>query len=397
MIPSVMVPVTHKEILEALRIKANNRNKIQEFEQKFSEYIGCEHAIATSSGITALYILLKAYGLERGDEVIVPAYTCESVPRVIIDMGLKINFVDIDKGTYNISIEDLHSKMSRNTKAIIAIHMFGNPCEMDEIMDIASNYNSVVIEDSAQCIGAEYKGKKTGTIGDAGFFSLNEGKPITTMGGGFIVTNDRQIAEKSRKIIENFKAFDMLKKIGVVTKLFAYYMLKNPFYYGLVYSMIESRRNNRRNRLKVANNLKFFKYTDMQASIGLIQLSNLENFNIARMKNAKFLIDHLSIEGIHLPKIVKHSKPIFLRFPIWFENIIEEQRDSLIRELRISGIDVSVAYPNSLPKFFLDLNGFPNTEEIIKKTITLPTHPYIRKIDLNKITESLKKAISNFS
>jgi dTDP-4-amino-4,6-dideoxygalactose transaminase len=387
MIPSVIVPVTSKEILNAVNF-LNTNNKIAEFEIKFSEYIGCEHAIATYSGTAALYVLLKAYGLKKDDEVIVPAYTCESVPRLIIDMGYTINFVDVDKETYNISIEDLKSKISINTKAILAIHMFGNPCEMKEVMEIAADYNAVVIEDAAQSMGAEYDGKKIGTIGDAGFFSLGEGKPLTTINGGFIVTNDERIAEESRRIIEEFDEFGIRKKFAVVTKLLTYYMLKNPRSYDLIYKMIENRRLTRRDKLKVStglNHLKF-KYTDMQASVGMVQLASLERFNEARERNTAFLMKHLkAMKGIHLPKIVRHGKPIFLRLPIWVEDITERQRADLIDKLRKSGIDAPVAYPNSLPQFFLRVNGFPNVEEMVKKTITLPTHPLVKENDLKKI------------
>ena len=393
MIPSVTVPVTSKEILNAINF-LNNRNKILEFEKKFSEYTGCKHAIATHSGICALYVLLKAYGLKKDDEVIVPAYTCESVARLIIDMEYTIKFVDVNKKTYNISIEDLQSKISRNTKAILAIHMFGNPCEMKEIMEIAEDYNAVVIEDAAQSIGAEYDGKKIGTIGDAGFFSLGEGKPLTTINGGFIVTNDGEIANESKKNMENFNEFGKRKKFAVITKLLTYYMIKYWHFYDLIYKMIQCRRLERRDMLKVSTGLNHFKfkYTDMQASVGMIQLSNLESFNEARMRNASFLMKHLEeIDGIHVPKIVKHGKPIFLRLPIRIEDITEKQREDLIDELRRSGIDAPVAYPNSLPKFFLNLNGFPNTEELAKKTVTLPTHPFVRENDLEKIVFTIER------
>jgi perosamine synthetase len=387
MIPSVIVPVSSKEILNAVNF-LNSNNKIAEFEIKFSEYIGCEHAIATYSGTAALYVLLKAYGLKKGDEVIAPAYTCESVPRLIIDMDHTINFVDVDKGTYNISMEDLKSKISKNTKAVLAIHMFGNPCEMKEVMEIAADYNAVVIEDAAQSIGAEYDGKKIGTIGDAGFFSLGEGKPLTTINGGFIVTNDERIAEESRRIIDDFDGFGIRKKFAVVTKLLTYYMLKNPHSYDLIYKMIESRRLERRDKLKVSSGLNHlkFKYTDMQASVGMVQLASLERFNEARKRNAAFLMKPLKeMNGIHLPQIVRHGKPIFLRLPIWVEDITERQRADLIVKLRKSGIDASVAYPNSLPQFFLRVQGFPNVEEMVKKTITLPTHPLVKENDLKKI------------
>ena len=387
MIPSVIVPVTSKEIMNAVRF-LNNKNKIPEFEKKFSEYIGCEHAIATYSGTTALYVLLKAFSVKKGDEVIVPAYTCESVPRLIIDMGFTIKFVDVDKETYNISIKDLQSKISRNTKAILAIHMFGNPCEMKEIIEIADDYNAVVIEDAAQSMGAEYDGKKIGTIGDAGFFSLGEGKPLTTTNGGFIVTNDEEIATESRKIMENFDGIGKRKKFAVVTKLLAYYIAKNPHSYELIYEIIESRRLERRDKLKVSSGLNHlkFKYTDMQASVGMVQLASLERFNEARKRNAAFLMKHLKeMNAIHLPQIVRHGKPIFLRLPIWVEDITEKQREDLIDKLRKSGIDAPVAYPNSLPKFFLSSRGFHNTEELVKKSITLPTHPGVRKIDLERM------------
>ena len=387
MIPSVIVPVTSKEILSAVNF-LNTKGKMPDFEKKFSQYIGCKHAIATYSGTAALYVLLKAYGLKKGDEVIVPAYTCESVPRLIIDMGYTIKFVDVDKETYNISIEDLQSKISRNTEAILAIHMFGNPCELKEVMEIGEDYNAVVIEDAAQSIGAEYDGKKIGTIGNAGFFSLGEGKPLTTINGGFIVTNDEEIAKQSRKIIETFTEFGIPKKFVVLVKLLAYYMLKNPYTYGAIHKMIESRRFERRDKLKVnigVNHLKI-KYTDMQASVGMVQYSNLDLFNEVRIRNASFLMKHLKeIDGIHLPKIVRHGKPIFLRLPLWIKSITEIQREDLIDKLHKAGIDAPVAYPNSLPKFFLNLDGYPNVEEIVKKTITLPTHPLVNKGDLKKI------------
>lgn len=389
MIPSVIVPITGKEIFSAIGF-LNTKTRISEFENKFSEYIGCNHAISTYSGTSALYILLKAFGLKRGEEIIMPAYTCESVPRLVLDMGYMIKFVDIDKETYNVSIEDLQSKITRKTKAIISIHMFGNPCEMNEIIEIAGDYNAAVIEDAAQSIGAEYHGKKIGTLGDAGFFSLGEGKPLTTINGGMIVTKNEEHAKLSREISETFNKTNTKKKVAIISKLFAYYMLNNPYFYGLIHKVIQFRRSRRRGNLLECTNLNNYKYkyTDMQASIGMIQLSNLGKYNEARIKNAEFLVKYLKeFEGIHVPRAGEHGKPIFLRLPIWFEDITEKQRENLIEKLRKSGIDAPIAYPNSLPKFFFNLNGYPNTEEVVKKTITLPTHPLVKKSDLTKIIE----------
>jgi len=400
MIPSVIVPITHKEILNAIKTDLlNNKNQILEFEQKFSEYIECEHVIATSSGTAALYVLLKAYELKKGDKVIMPAYTCEGVARLILDMGYDIKFVDVDKETYNISIDDLCNQISKDTKAILAIHMFGNPCEIKDIMEIAEDYNTVILEDAAQAMGAEYHGKKIGTIGDSGFFSMGVGKPITTMTGGVIVTNDKEIANRSINIISNFSEVKR-HNIKFLVKLMAYTAFNKPYFYNLAYKLMLSRRVEKRKKFRTCMDLcNFeFKYTNMQAVIGILQLSNLDRFNEVRTRNAKFLINHLkNIDGIHLPKITKHSKPIFLRLPIWIENITSKQRDDLIYKLQKSGIDAPVAYPNSLPQFFLSSSGYPNTEELVKKTITLPTHPLVKESDLKKIVNVIGGALNENS
>ena len=157
--------------------------------------------------------------------------------------------------------------------------------------------------------------------------------------------------------------------------------------------MVLSRRVRERERCKTRFNLeKFkFKYTNMQASIGVVQLSNLDWFNDTRTINADFLMKHLrGVDGIHLPKIAKYSKPVYLRLPIWVDNTIANQRDDLIYKLQKSGIDASVAYPHSLPQFFLDSSGYPNTEKLVEKTFTLPTHPLVKENDLIKIVDVIR-------
>jgi len=124
---------------------------------------------------------------------------CPTVSDLLIDSGYKLNFVDVEKDTYNMCPGELNEKISRKTKAVIAAHMFGNPCKMKDINEIAHKYGSIVIEDSAQTIGAEYGGRLVGTLGDAGFFSLGRGKPISTMGGGIIAIKDKEIYNKSKK------------------------------------------------------------------------------------------------------------------------------------------------------------------------------------------------------
>ncbi len=395
MIPSVISPITHHEILSAIGTIINRENRISAFEREFSEYVGSKNVLLTYSGRTALYLLLKAYGLKRGDEVIMPAYSCESVARLIIDMGYKLKFADVEKDTYNISVNDLNEKISHDTKAVIAIHMFGNPCEIDDIIEISYDRRAIVIEDAAQSIGAEYKGRKVGSQGDSGFFSLGEGKPIVTMNGGIIATNNNKILNRCIKIMEKFDVPKFYEFRGL-TKLIIYYLISNPHFYNLVFRMIKSRRVERRNESRKCINLNNFefKYTSMQAAVGMIQFSKLNLFNEYRVNNAEFLMKHLKdIAGVNFPKVASYSKPKFLRLPVFLENITEKQRRNLIYKLQTSGIDAPIAYPNSLAHFFFGLSGYPNTEELVKKTITLPTHPLVKKDDCKNIINILSETL----
>lgn len=346
MIPPVIVPVTLKEIACAIKDSAiGGRAKILEFEQEISKYNNCDHSILTYSGRTALYVLLKAYGLKKGDEVIMPSYMCETVSKMLLDMGFNLNFVDVNPNTYNMDIGDLNKKISNGTKAILAVHMFGIPCDMQAIKDLAQEYNSIVIEDAAQAMGAEYHGKKVGVVADAGFFSFGRGKPITAMGGGAIVTNDTEIDRKCRTIVNSFK--EKSSYISTLIQLLGYSSLRNRDIYRLVYKKVRSKEFRINLHL---DNLKYA-YTFFQASIGISQFHKLDEFNSKRRFNAEILIRKLkNIDGISMPEVINSTKPIFLRLPIQIRNSV--QRDRLMYLLEKHGVETSVVYPIPLPNLY---------------------------------------------
>ena len=386
MIPPVMVPITTDEILNAFKTYiTNNRSKISEFEQNISEYIGCEHGILTYSGRTALYVLLKAYELKKNDEIIMPAYMCETVSQLLIDMGFRLNFVDMENDTYNISIDDLTEKVNKNTKAIIAVHMFGNPCDIKSVMEIANDHNLIVIEDAAQAMGAEYNGRKVGAISDSGFFSFGRGKPITAMGGGAIVTNNDKIAKKAREICNSFKKQKKRERISIFFKLLGYSSIRNRIFYHLIHKHV--RKDTLRKDINITN--LGFDFMNTQASIGLIQLSKLDEFNRSRMENARFLIEHLKVlDGVNLPIVLPNAKPIYLRFPIRMD--AESKRDKLMSNLKKSGIESSVVYPVPLPHVHgINTTNYVNTQEVVRKMLALPTHPLVQKEDLETMVEAV--------
>lgn len=170
------------------------------FEKKFAEYVGVKYAIATSSCTGALHISLNALGIGPGDEVIVPEVTWVATANAVRFVGATPVFADIDKKTWNISLDSIKKLINNNTKAIIPVHLYGNPCDMDEIMKIAKNFNLYVVEDAAPSIGAEFKGKKTGSFGDFAAFSFQGAKLAVTGEGGMICTNDEELYKKAYRI-----------------------------------------------------------------------------------------------------------------------------------------------------------------------------------------------------
>ncbi|KAF5413919.1 MAG: UDP-4-amino-4-deoxy-L-arabinose--oxoglutarate aminotransferase [Candidatus Methanogaster sp.] len=400
MIPSIIVPVTYHEIINAIKtIAIDDGSQISSFKEKISEYIDCSEILLTYSGRTALYLLLKAYGLKKNDEVIMPAYDCETVARLIIDMGYNLRFVDVDKNTYNMSVEDLGEMITNNTKAVIAIHMFGNPCDMDGIMEVASDHDAVVIEDSAQTIGAEYNCKKTGTVGDCGFFSFGTAKPMTTMNGGLLIAKNEKVMGRVRMIARGFRSGDC-RRLRVAAKLAAYSVIKNPMIYDPIYKLILNRRITRRCTLEKEeiNPDDFsYTYTDMQAAVGMMQLSKLDVMNNDRIANANHLMKSLNgMKTIHLPEVLENAESIFLRLPIWIEGVSVQMRDELIQKMQKSGIDTPVAYPNVLPRFFnSSMKRYPNTEELVRKTITLPVHPLVKDIDIERMVCVIEGFVGN--
>jgi len=165
---------------------------VPEFEEKFADYVGSGYAVSTQSGTAAIHAALHELGVGKGDEVIVPALTFIATVNPVAYLGAEPVFADVDIGTWNISSEEIEKSITKKTKAIIPVHLFGNPCNMEDIMDIAGRHGLYVVEDATESLGAIYKGRYTGTIGDLGCFSFNGNKVITTGGGGMVTGDDEK-------------------------------------------------------------------------------------------------------------------------------------------------------------------------------------------------------------
>ncbi|MCQ1535238.1 aminotransferase class V-fold PLP-dependent enzyme [Methanosarcina sp. KYL-1] len=392
MISISQAPIYPQEILKtAFTYLTNNSTGCATFRDEISNYLNCRYVNLTSSGFSGLYTILKACDLKKGDEVIIPAYTCEDIPRLVNEMGFKLKFVDIEPYTYNIDPDNLRDKISSNTKVVIAAHMFGYPCSIDEITEISHEHGAFVIEDACQSFGAEFKGKKVGTFGDAGLFSLNMGKPITTIHGGIVCTNNREVSYKISAINDTFKKYGIIHQTKTFAYMIGYSLCNVNFFYSSVYRIMGNKNlgETRSTTYSEVQGLTY-KYTEFQATLGLQQLSKLDVYNNARIKNASYLMNNLDRNGLLFPEVPEHMKPTFSRFPIYFENIDREDRKNLINAFVRSGIEVTPYITSSLPQLFNEKSpDYTIAEKMANKTLTIPTHPNINKRNLDKIIDLL--------
>ncbi len=325
--------------------------RVKAFEEAFAAMCGVKHAIATASGTTALHVALLANGIRNGDEVITSAFTFIASANSILYVGAKPVFIDIDPRTFNLDPSAIEKVITKNTKAILPVHLYGLSCAMDEIMEIAAKHGLSVIEDACQSHGSEYHGRKVGSFG-TGTFSLYPTKNITSGEGGMITTNDAQIAEKSR----------VIRQHGMRTR---YYHDELGFN---------------------------FRMTDIHAAIGLAQLKKLDQFNERRRKNAAFLSENL--KGVSTPLVPENQTHVYHQYTI---RVPGGQRDELRDHLLANGVGSEVYYPVPIHQqtFYQKELGYrdhlPETELAAQEVLSLPVHPGLTSSELETIVSSVNQ------
>jgi len=345
-----------KEVLESGMLVQGE--KVECFEKKFAEYVDVEHAVAVTNGTVALDLALKALNIGPGDEVITSPFSFIASGNCILFQGAKPVFADIDPKTFNIDPEEVAKKITPKTRAVIAVHIFGQPARMDELKEITEEKGVFLVEDAAQAHGAEYKGQKTGAIGEIGCFSFYATKNMVTGEGGMVTTNDPEVAERVQ----------LLRNHGQTRKY---------YHEALGYN---------------------YRMTEISAAIGLVQLQRLDEFNRKRWMNAKLLTDGIGrIDGLTPPYTDKDVKHVFHQYVIKVEKEYPKSRDELTELLAKEGIGTAVHYP--LPIYRQPLYqkqgykaaAYPNTEDACKKVLSLPVHPLVNKSDIHYILETLEE------
>ncbi len=354
-----------KEVLKSGWLAHGPKNK--EFEKMFAEYIGVKHAITMNSCTSALQLAIEAQNITG--EIIVPSFTFVASVNAIVVAGARPVFVDIKNDTCNIDASKIEKSISNNTQAVMVVHYGGQSCDMDPVLNIARKHKLIVIEDSAETIGGEYKGKKTGSFA-TGCFSFFPTKNITTGEGGILTTNDDKLAEK-------------------VSALMSHGILSTTL----------KREKQKKTWLRAATYAGYnYRMSDILAAIGVEQLKRIDRLNNRRRKHAAYLTKKLGeIPEIQTPVEKKFNKHVYQIYTVKVgENI---NRDQLVIRLRKAGIGASVHFdpPVHLQPFYKKAGytgeKLPITEKMAKTIISLPMYPQLKIRELDYIADRVQRII----
>jgi perosamine synthetase len=355
------IPVAQPQIGRAERRAVNKVLKsgslaqgpmVAKFESDFSKFVGGRECVAVNSGTSALHLALLSLGIGPGDEVIVPSFTFAATANSVALTGAEPVFVDIDPKTFNIDPSLIEPAITKRTKAIQVVHLYGLPADMNQILNIASKHGLLVIEDAAQAHLAEISGQKVGTFGDAAAFSFYPTKNMTSGEGGMIVLKNSAAARTSR----------LLRNQGM-----------------------EKRYQNE----LVGFNLRM---TDIHAAIGIEQLKKIEKRTEVRIENANFMNSRLPANIT--PFTPEDSKHVFHQYTVR----LPSNRDAISTELSELGVGNSVYYPtqvHKLPSFQSDLKLL-QTQSATEQVLSLPVHPSLSKRDLLRITDGLLRLMEKY-
>jgi dTDP-4-amino-4,6-dideoxygalactose transaminase len=343
--------------------------KLEEFERLFAKFTGARYAAGVSNATTALHLSLKAAGIGKGDEVIVPDMTFVATANAVIHCGATPVLADIEKDDLNISVNSIKKKITKKTRAILPVHFAGKICNIKEIKKIAKSNNLLLIEDCAHAIGARLEGRHVGTFGYAGCFSFYPTKNITTIEGGMVITN-------SKKIVDYVKT---ARSHGMTRTLSQRYSNGKPWDYDIV----EPGYN--------------FRLDEIRASLGINQLKRIKKLNSLRHSAYRYYNMKLqNIEGITTPTLANNETNVCHLYIAKIGEKYKMSRDQLFKKLSKRGITSTIHYKplhlfSAYKKLVRNNDDLRNSEHVYNEIISLPFYPQISRADQDKVINCIKK------
>ncbi|MDV2480804.1 DegT/DnrJ/EryC1/StrS family aminotransferase [Methanoculleus sp. Wushi-C6] len=327
---------------------------VTEFESRFAEYCGAAHAVGVNSGTAALHAALLAAGVGPGDSVIVPAFTFFATASSVSMCGATPIFADVDSATFNIDPESVADLIRDDTRAVIGVHLFGQPFDVAAVREVCDDRDLVLIEDAAQAHGAEYGGKRAGSLADLACFSFYPTKNMTTGEGGIVTTDDDTLAERVRLLINHGQSRKYLHSAV-----------------GYNYRM-----------------------TNIAAAIGLVQLGRVEGFNERRIHNARYLDRHLAGTGLVTPHVSPGVRHVYHQYVVKVPAGYPLTRDGFMSALAERGIGTAVHYPIPVNRQPVYENGksasCPVSDDLAASVVSLPVHPAVTDEELSYICDAVR-------
>ena len=329
---------------------------VAEFEKKFADYCGTTHAVAINNGTAALHVALLAADIGAGDEVIVPSFSFIATASAVTMTGAKPIFVDVNEQTFGIDPSQVEASITPKTKAVIGVHLFGQPFDVPGIRQICESHHLTLIEDAAQAHGATCNGEKSGGFGQLGCFSFYATKNMTTGEGGMVTTSDKVYNERLRLLINHGQSEKYLH-----TRL------------GYNYRM-----------------------TDVAAAIGLVQLRKLEKFNMRRRKNAEYYDTHLSVKGLLTPGVAPGMHHVYHQYVIRLTDEFPMKRADFIEYLKAKGVGTAVHYPIPIhhqPVYARanEPDSCPIATRLASSVLSIPIHPLLDQKELAYICDAINR------
>ncbi len=375
------------------------------FEREFARYIGVSDAIAVPSARMGLNLVLSALQLNKGDEIILPSLTFFSIPAMIRYMGFVPIFVDIVPTTYLIDLERVEERITGKTRAIIPTHLYGQPVNMERVCEIAKKHNLLIIEDCAQSSGARFKGQRTGSLGDIGYYTFGPTKPFTTLGGGMITAKDPKVAHKIRGAMQDFAPVSRVSVLKAAVKGAAMKAATNRCVFGaFLWPALRALRvfgkdpieESFREPVEPTTGIPshfFKKMTSVQGDVGASQLRRIDGLSAIRHRNGKYLTERLEgAQDLIVPTINEDAEHIFTSFVVQTSN-----REYLARELLRRGVDTAKGYMSACS----DLDMFkdshfecPNATTAVANMLHLPVYHTLKVKELEYIASSVLRVMN---
>jgi dTDP-4-amino-4,6-dideoxygalactose transaminase len=347
--------------------------RVARFEEEFAAYVGARHAVAVNSATAALHLALDAAGIGPGDEVITTPLTFAACANVIVQQGARPVLADVSPDDLNLDPEQVERRITPRTRALMAVHYAGQPCRMDALLDIAHRHRLFLIEDAAHAVGAAYRGRMIGSLGDATAFSFYATKNLTTGEGGMLTTNRPEVAERARLMTMHGMSRDAWKR----------YAHGGSWYYEVV-----------------APGYKY-NMSDLQAALGLVQLRRLATMNARRAALAARLTAHLGdCEAVQPPAARPEVRHVWHLYVIRLRlEMLRIDRAAFIEELARRGIGSSVHFipihyhPYYREGFGFRHGDFPVAEDAYARIVSLPLYPAMSEADVDRVAEAVRDVV----